>query len=658
MMWKRAALTAAFLATAFLTTIRTGAAQDAPVGVRPAEAQIVQIGLGPNGNFLRRLTLPFAPRAVNPVDFRNTGRLQSLIRAGQLYLTVDDAIALALENNLDIQLQRDNSQIARNDILRTKGGGLPRGVPLEIRELPAGIGGPGSPLLTTVGGVTPITSIASNSADLAPIQGQQVTLSVLGSTPLSAGSRIPQFDPTLTGSLNYQKQSIPETSVFLAGANPLQNKTIGANLGYLQGFSTGTTISSSFNSLRLDSNNSRTDYNPYTSGNLGVTVTQPLLQGFGISTNRRYISIAKNNVKISDEVFRQQVIDTLASVVRLYWDLVSLNEDVRVKRQGLALSEKLYENNKAQVEVGTLAPIEVKRAQAELARSRQDLANSTGLLLQQELILKTILTRRGTADPVISSVRLVPSDRIQVPAQEPVREASALVQAALARRPDLAEAQLQITNSQIGLKGARNGLLPELDLIGTIQNNGLVGQVNSLSPVGNAGPRNADPTFIGGPEALVGQIFGHNYPNYFVGVQLNIPLRNRVAQSDLIRDEIQLRQAQVRRQQLENQIRLEVENALLNLQRARASFDAAVETRQLQEEALDAEQQRYEVGASTTFMVIQYQRDLAQARSSEVVTQGNYAKAIAALERSTGQTLDTYKVSMDDAYRGQVSRKN
>jgi len=641
------------LTAAFLATTRTGLAQDQ----RPAEPQAVRIGSSPAGNFLRRLSIPYTPRSVNPVDFRNSGRLQSLIRAGQLYFTVEDAIALALENNLDIQLQRDNPQIARNDIQRTKGGGIPRGVLLEIKELPAGIGGPGSPLLTTVGGVTPITSISANSADLAPIQGQVVTLSVLGSTPLSIGSRIPQFDPVLTGSANYQRQSIPELSPFFAGANPLVSNTVGINAGYVQGFSPGTTVSAEFTSSRLDSNNTRTDYNPYTSGNLGLTVTQPLLQGFGVSNNRRYISIAKNNLKISDEAFRQQVIDTLASVVRLYWDLVSLNEDVRVKQQALELAQKLFQNNRDQVEVGTLAPIEVKRAQAEVARSRQDLTNSTGLVLQQELIFKSILTRRGTSDPLISSVRLVPSDRIQVPPLEPLREAGLLVRIAVGNRPDLAQAQLQIANSKIGLKGSRNALLPQLDLIGTIQDNGVSGDVNALPAVGATGPRLPDPRFIGGYDSFLGQIFGHNYPNYFVGVQLNIPLRNRVAQSDLVRDEIQLRQAQVRRQQLENQVRLEVENALLNLQRARASYDAAVETRQLQEEALDAEQQRYQVGASTTFMVIQYQRDLAQARSTEVVSQGNYAKSIAALERSTGQTLDTYHVSMDDAYRGEVSGK-
>ena len=612
-----------------LATTRTGLGQSQQ-GARPTDSQQVEIGAGPAGNFLRRLTGPFSPRSVNPVDFRNTGRLESLVRAGQLYLTIDDCIALALENNLDIQLQRDNPQIARNDIMRTKGGGLPRGVVLEIKELPAGVGGPGSPLLTTVGGVTPITSVPANSADLAFIQGQQVTLSVLGTAPLSVGSRIPQFDPVLSGSFNYQRQSTPETSAFLAGTNPLRSNTIGSNIGYVQGFSAGTTVSAAFNSSRLDSNNTRTDYNPYTSGNLGLTVTQPLLQGFGVANNRRYITIAKNNLKISEEVFRQQVIDTLASVVRLYWDLVSLNEDVRVKQQALTLAQKLYEDNKAQVEVGTLAPIEVKRAQAEVARSRQDLTNSSGLILQQELILKTILTRRGTADPVIGALRLVPSDRIQVPAQEPVREADSLVRIALGNRPDLAQAQLQITNSEIGLKGARNALLPEFDLVASTQNNGLAGSSNSLPAAGTTGPRVVDQTFVGGSGTFLGQLFGHSYPNYFVGIQLNIPLRNRVAQSDFIRDEIQLRQAQVRRQQVENQIRLEVQNALLSLQRARASFDAAVETRQLQEEALDAEQQRYQVGASTTFMVIQYQRDLAQAKSSEVVTQGNYAKAIAA----------------------------
>ncbi len=542
---RRVALTLALLATP-----HTGLAQE----IQTSE---------PPHDFLRRLLGPFTPRAVNPVEFRNSSRLESLIRAGQLYLTIDDAIALALENNLDIQLQRDNPAIARNDILRTKGGGLPRGVLLEIKQLPAGVGGPGSPLLTTVGGITPITSLSPNSADLAPIQGQVTTLSVLGSTPPSIGSRIPQFDPVLAGTLNYQKQSTPETSVFLAGTNPLRSNTVGGNIGYTQGFSPGTTVSGTFNSSRLDSNSSRTDYNPYTTGNLGLTVTQPLLQGFGVAVNRRYISIAKNNLKISDEAFRQQLIDTLASVVRLYWDLVSLNEDVRVKREALALSQKLYENNQAQVEVGTLAPIEVKRAQAELARSRQDLANSTGLVQQQELILKTILTRRGTADPTISSLRIVPSDRIQVPAQEPTRDVSTLVRQALESRPDLMQAMLQITNSEIGLKGSRNALLPELDLVGTVQNSGLAGEVNPTPAVGTTGPRMPDPTFIGGSGTVLGQIFGHNYPSYFVGVQLNIPLRNRVAQSDLIRDEIQLRQAQVRRQQLENQIRLEVENALV-----------------------------------------------------------------------------------------------
>jgi outer membrane protein TolC len=237
-----------------------------------------------------------------------------------------------------------------------------------------------------------------------------------------------------------------------------------------------------------------------------------------------------------------------------------------------------------------------------------------------------------------------------------------LVASAFQKRPDLAAAGIQIENSEISLKGSKNALLPSLNLVGTLQNNGFAGSVNPLSAGGvittNPGiPITAiEPGLLGGGGTLLSQIFGHNYPNYAIGLQLNIPLRNRVAQSDVIRDELQVRQSQVRLQQLENEIRLEVENALVNIQRALAAYKASIQTRELQEEALDAEQQRYQVGASTTYTVIQIERDLAQARSTEIVTQGNYAKARVALERATGQTLDVFHVSVDEAYKGVVKR--
>ncbi len=615
----------------------------------PRPTQMPQISSDDSTRF-HRLTGAYRTRSVSDIDFRNSNRVYSLIRAGQLYLSLQDALALALENNLDVELQRFGPRIAESDLLRAKGGGLLRGVPLTIRELPVGVGGPGSPLLTTVGGITPITSIPATTSDLAPITGQTTDLSILGGTPLATGPRIPLYDPAIVGQLNTGHQNTPQTNQVLSGTNQLSAGSFLGNIGLVQGFSPGTSYNIGFNANRQTTNSTRSNYNPYTTGSLGITITQPLLQGFGIAVNRRFTTIAGNNERITDSIFRQQLIDTLSSVIRLYWDLVSLNEDVAVKRRSLALAQKLYEDNRSQVEVGTLAPIEVKRALAEVARGRQDLINAESLVLQQELILKNVITRRGTADPLVGSSRIIPTDHIAVPAREAVRPVQDLVAEAFRNRPDLSQAHLQIENSRISLKGSRNALLPELDLVGTLQNNALVGQANALPGL------SPDPSLIGGPGTFFSQLGSRKFPNYFIGVQLNIPIRNRVAQADVIRDELQLRQTQVREQQLENQVRLEVENAQLILDRARTAYDAAVQTRQLQEEALEAEQERYGVGASTSYVVIQYQRDLAQARSTEVVTAGNYAKSKAALDRATGETLTSNNVAVDEAYQGTVTR--
>jgi outer membrane protein len=609
------------------------------------------------GRWYERLAQPYRPRAISPVDLNNSSRIESLIRAGQLYLSLQDAIALAIENNLDIELQRFGPRLAESDSLRAHGGGLLRGVPLTIRQLAQGVGGPGAPLLTTVGGTSPASTVPSNSADLASITQQTTDLSILGTAPLSSGSRIPSYDPAIVGTLSLQRQSTPQPSVFTSGATSLDTRNFIGNLSIQQSFETGGTVSLGYNNNTVNSNTLRADYNPYTQSSLGLNITQPLLQGFGLATNRRFIRIARNDERVADLVFRQQLIETVSAVIRLYWDMVGLVEDLRVKQQALELSQKLYENNKSQVEVGTLAPLELKRAQAEVARSRQDLTNSESLVLQQELLLKNVLTRSGTADPLLRSARIVPLDRIVIPAQETIEPVQDLLAKALADRPDVTQARIQIDNSNISLKGSRSALLPELDFIAGLQNNALSGQPNTnVVPPGSTFTRSPDNFFVGGYGNALGQLFGRNFPNYNVGVQLNIPLHNRVAQADVIRDELQVRQSEVRLKQLQNQVRLEVENALVALERSRATYDAATETRQLQEEALAAEQERYTVGASTSFFVIQYQRDLEQARSTEVVARNNYAKSKAALDRASGETLVRNAIEVEDAYRGRVQR--
>ncbi len=265
-----------------------------------------------------------------------------------------------------------------------------------------------------------------------------------------------------------------------------------------------------------------------------------------------------------------------------------------------------------------------------------------------------MLTRRGTADPAIRASHLIPTTPTPAPLGEPVQPVEDLLAAAFRNRPDLAQSGIQIDNAQISLEGARNLLLPDLSLIGTMQNSGLAGSFNPLS-LTSTGVQ-LPPGGTGGLGTAVSQVFRRSYPTYGVGLQLTLPLRNRVAQSDVVRDEIQLRQTEVRRQQLENQVRLEVEAALVGLERSRSAYEAAVQARTLQEQSLAAEQEKFEVGLSTTFMIIQYQSFVAQARSTEVATRGAYAKARVALQRAIGRTLDENGISVDEAFRGQVSR--
>lgn len=606
-------------------------------------------------NFVRNSIIrPYEPKPVPPISLQNSERIFDLIRAGQIYLSLADAIALALENNLDIELERYLPKIAQTDIQRAKGGGLPRGLSLLVDEPPPGIGGPNGPLLTALtASSTPAPAVNTNFSDVALITQQQNNLSVADALPLSPGPAIPQFDPSISALVNWEHQSTAEFNPLLTGSsNWLVSNNFTGNLGFTQGFSPGTQLSMTFDNTRLTSNAARYTYNPILSSSLGFTITQPLLRGFGIELNRRYIHIAKNNGKIAGLVFRQQVIDTVAGIARLYTDLVSLNEDVKVKSEALRLAERLYEDNKNKVDQGTLAPIELTRAQAQVAVNKQALISAQGLVEQQELIVKTAITRRGLANPAIRAARLIATDSVGIPETEPVPPVEDLIAEAVRNRPDLAQAGIQVENSQISLKGSHNALRPELDVVGTMQNGGLSGDVNvaalALTPGATVYPR--------GYGTAVGQIFKNNFPTYSVGIQLTLPVRNRVAQADAVRDELQLRQTQVRRQQFEDQVRLEVADAYVAMQQAWAAYQAAVQSRVLQEQSVQVEQDTFDVGLATNYLVIQYQTYLAQARSTEVAAKGAYAKAKLALDRATASTLDVNRVSIQEAQNGRISR--
>jgi outer membrane protein TolC len=364
-----------------------------------------------------------------------------------------------------------------------------------------------------------------------------------------------------------------------------------------------------------------------------------------LALNRRFIRIAKNERKIAGLLLQQQLIATVYGVVRLYTDLVALYEDVKVKEETLASAERLYSDTKAQVDEGTQAPIELTRANAQVYSIRQDLINSRGLLEEQEAIVKNVITRRDSDDPEVLGARLIPTDTIQVPERDEIRPLPELIAEAFANRPDLLQANIQVDNSGISLEGSRNELLPEIDLVGVAQNSALAGEANPLTIYPNS-------TFIGGYGSALEQLATRKYPTYGIGLNVTLPLRNRIAQADVTRDQIQLRQTQIRMEQFRKQAELEVEDALVAMRRARASYEAALQTQALQQESLEAEQAKFEVGASTSFFIIQYQSFLAQARSTVVVAKSAYLKARAALERALGSILADNNVELGPAMRG------
>ncbi len=553
-------------------------------------------------------------------------RLSTLVRGGNAYLSLHDAIALALENNLDLDLQRLGPRFADADVKRAQSGALPRGIALAVREGPKSV--TGSDVLTPL---------------LGP--GSETNLSIAGQYQPVSGRLPPSQDAAFTVNFRRDHLSAPQLNSFMVGTTALVTDATTANLGWQRGFLTGGSLSATFENSHQSLNHRRYDLSPFNTSSFGITFTQPLLRGFGRALNSRFIQVAKNSRAQSDLVFEQQVVSTVAAVIRLYWDLVSFHEDVKVRRQALERAERLLSDNQAQVDVGTRAPIEVVRARAEVARARRDLAASENMVRQQETVLKDFLTRRTVTDPSLSAIRIIPTDLLRVDRNERIPPATELAQSGLRQRPDLAQARIQIESTQLAVKGSKNALLPSLDLVATVRNNALSGDINPLTLAG-AAPHTADPILLGGYGTVLSQLLRRDFPDYGVGVQLTIPLRNRAAEADHARDSLALRQQGLRLQQLQKQLHVEIENALIALEQARATIEAAEHEREFQEQALAAEEEKLTVGASTTFLVVQYQRDLAQARSAEVAAQAGYFKARAALDRAAGLLLQTHGVSV------------
>jgi len=583
---------------------------------------------------------PYTGRGVPAPVLANTPRIDQLVKDGKLMLSLNDAIALTLENNLDLAIARYNLSIADTDILRTKAGATARGVATGlVQGTPGGgVGGFGTGAQGAGAGGT------TSAAGGAGAGGGGLVTSTLG-----AGPNVDSFDPSVTSTLSIEHAGFPLSNTVTTGVASLLQNTGTANFTYGQAFATGTAMSVGFNNSRQTTNSIRTFLMPQINSNFRFSLRQHLLSGFGIAPNTRFIRIAKNNREISDVSFRSQAITTVSQIQNIYWDLVNAYEDLRVKERSVALAQKTLSDNRKQVEIGTLAPIEIVRAEAEVATRNQDLIVSQTNLELQQLLTKNAITR-NLSDPVLASAQVVPTDTMKLPDVEAVIPTQELLSDALSHRPELAQARIDLTNRQINNKAARNGLLPTLDLIGWYGASSLAGDPN--------------PNLAGGvpliPRTSFGNafsnLFGNDFPDYVVGFNVNIPLRNRAAQADQVRSELEYRQAEMRLQQLQNQIGIEVRNAQYALQQNRARVDAAKKGVQLGEQTLDAEQKKYALGASTNILVLQAQRDLAVQESNLVAAMSAYEKSRVELDRVTGLTLTHNGIEVAEAEAGKVER--
>jgi outer membrane protein len=602
------------------------------------------------------LLAPYRPIPIEHPDLANSPRTDQLIHDGKLQITLQDAVELALENSLDIVIQRYTPWIADTDILVAKSGGSPRGF-LSVAQVPGNVA----------------ADVVASSANVPFLQ----------------------LDPLLTSNISVQDSSIPINNPFIAGtgtsggtgstanpvALPLKSHTDTYNFGYTQAWNSGTTFTAGWDNSRGSSSPTANFFIPAVQSTLSAGISQQLLNGCCFEVNRRNLVIARNNRKIADLVFVQQAISTVTNTITAYWELVYARENVKVEQQAVAVSQKLYNDNKKQLEIGTMAPLDVTRAESELASDQGNLLVAQTTQLQDEQVLKNAISKDPLAANLIN-VEIIPSD---LPARPENIEAASFedaIKEAFTKRPDVLQEVYNLKNANVDVRATANALLPLLTLTANYTGNGLAG--NSLTPGATvttigASPNpipivdaSGNPVFITGAggaqipiyEPLVtsttsttgtvhqgfgttqNQIFSGKYPTYTAGLNLTLPLRNRAAQSESARALITERQIEAQALQIKNAALLDVRNTFIALEQDRARVDAAVKARQLQQETFDAEQKKYQLGASTVYLVIQTQRDLVTAQGTELRALADLVEAKANYERAVGRTLETNRVTI------------
>jgi outer membrane protein TolC len=554
------------------------------------------------------LIAPYRPIRVPEPVLTNSPRVDQLIHDGKLELTLQDAVELALENSIDIAVQRYNPWFADTDILATQAGAFPGGIPGA--------------------------AIRSSSANIPVLN----------------------FDPTFTSQISYDHRITPVNNPLISGtsttatAASLSSHAAAYSNSVTEGFSTGTTATLAWNNTRTSSSSTFNFFNPDVQSALVVTLQQQLLNGFGTFANRRNIVIAKNNRKLADYVFEQQAITTVTNTITAYWELVFARGNVEVQQQAVAVSQRLYSDNKKQLAIGTLAPLEVTRAEAAAATDQQNLIIAQTVKLQDEQILKNFISKDPLAANLIN-VEIIPIDKATPPEATEARSFEESIKEAFQKRPELLEEQINITNAGIDVRATGIALRPTAGLFAQYTSQGLAG-VSTIPGTAGGPPTITEQGFT----TAQSQVFHNQFPDYLVGVNVQIPIRNRAAQAINQRSILQLRQIEAQMQQLKNTAVVDVRNTYIALEQGRVQVATASEARKLQQQTFDAEQKKYQLGASTVYNVILTQRDLVNAQGQELRALANLLEFKAQYERAVARTLDVNRVTIADAKHGEVER--
>jgi outer membrane protein TolC len=621
-------------------------AQQVPAPQPPAQqAAISQVPPAPVEPALR-LDIPhsnnpfhaYMSTLVPQPNLANSPRIDALIINGVLELSLKDAISLALENNLDIAIARYNLPIAAADVLRTQAGGFFRGVNTGVvQNTPGGgVGGFGSASAGAGAGAGGTSSGAGGAGSGA---------SGLVSSTLGTGTNVLSYDPFITGSLNNEKFTQPLSNIAIYGVPTLQQNTTNGNVSYTQAFPTGTSLSAIFDNSRGATNSPNSFLNPTLNSYYHILLQQQLLAGFGLGPNLRYLRIAKNNQKISDEAFKLQIITTITQIANMYWDLVAAYDDEQVKSRSLDFASQTLESDRKQLSLQAIPAMDVLKAEAEVANREQDLTVAKTTLQFQELLMKNALTK-NLDDPILEAMPLHPTDHSadidSAAAQGPTED---MIARALRDRIELGESNLDLDSRRVSQNAARNAVLPSVAATAFYGGTGLAGLPNPPTDISTA------PRDFGG---AVKNAFNNSAPDYYLGLSVSIPIRNRVAKSDQYRAELETRQAELRLQQLKKQIRIEVRNAQYALVQSEARVVAARQARALAQKTFDIMKKEQELGAGSDYQTLTAQRDLSVAESALVAAMTAYQKAKIELDRSVGSTLEAYSISIESARTGVV----